>query len=150
MKRALALVVAVEDYATASGLACLERTVSHAYEFVEWLLNVRRADPGDVFLCTTPEPAQLASEIQAGVHTFSATRASIRSAVVELVSRGADAGGDVFVYVSGHGGRFDGSDVLMASDYQSHDGENCIRLTARAETQGIAASDCTALIRERK
>jgi len=128
MKRAFALVVAVQSYAKGSGLASLDGTVSRAYEFVGWLLKVRRADPRDVFLCTSPKPARLPPEIPRGVHTFPATREGIRSAAQRLVGRAPEGGADVFLYASGHGGRVNGSDVLMAADYRSHDGDKCIRL----------------------
>ena len=130
MKRAFALVVAVENYCSASGLARLDHTVDRAYEFVGWLLNARRVQPHDVFLCTSPKPATLPSQIPSGVHSFRATRGGIRSAALELADAGRDLGADVFVLFSGHGARIDGSDVLMASDYRSHDGDKCIRLDA--------------------
>ena len=127
MTRAFALVVAVESYGPAAGLARLDHTVDRAYEFVEWLLKVRGADPRDVFLCTSPEPAALPPEIR-GVNLFGAHRDAIRSAVKQLGSESHDAGGDVFLLFSGHGARSHGSDVLMASNYENGDGNNCIPL----------------------
>jgi propane monooxygenase small subunit len=127
VKRAFALVVAVESYGPPAGLARLDHTVDRACEFVEWLLKVRGADPHDIFLCTSPEPAALPPQIQ-GVRSFGASREVIRSAVAELGLTNQDTGGDVFLLFSGHGARSDGKDVLMASDYRSGDGGNCIPL----------------------
>lgn len=127
MKRAFALVVALENYPAGAELARLEGTVSRAYEFVEWLLKVRGADPRDVFLCVSPDPERPPGTPD-GVRIYEATKAGIRSAAMTLAKEGMDSNADVFILVSGHGGRVDGSDVLMASDYQSGDGFNCLRL----------------------
>lgn len=124
----MALVAAVESYSAASGLARLEDTVDRAYKFIQWLVDIRRADAHDIFLCTSPKPAQRPSEIPAGVHWSKATREGIRDAAIKLAIAGTDRGVDVFVLLSGHGARVDGSDVLMAADYRSHDGDKCIRI----------------------
>lgn len=127
MKRALALIVALENYPAGAELARLEGTVSRAYEFVEWLLKVRGAAPRDVFLCVSPDP-ECPPGTPGGVRAYEATKAGIRSAAMTLAKEGMDSDADVFILVSGHGGRVGGSDVLMASDYQSGDGFNCLRL----------------------
>ncbi|MEV4347096.1 hypothetical protein AB0J83_21785 [Actinoplanes sp. NPDC049596] len=122
-----ALVVAIEKYGKRSGLASLPGTLERAYEFCDWLVQVRGTDPENIFFCGGEPPL-------AGPHTFPGTRAGIRTATKKLVAAGRDTGGDVFVHCSGHGyqvalseQRQIYSDVLVGANYDQ-DGERCLRL----------------------
>jgi Caspase domain len=125
-----AFIIAIENYTQMQeslGVS-LANTHQHAVEFREWLIDVQKLAPGDIFFCTE-DP---------GVNgrTDGATRTAIKDALKRFQKQFKDQTGDLYFYFSGHGLCYTDvddvptADVLIGSDYaeRSVSGDACLKL----------------------
>lgn len=107
-----ALLIAVEAYDPAARLPDLAGTVDRARRFRDWLVTVRKVDPGAILFCASPKVAD------AG---FDATVDGITAAVTQLCDEGQDQTEQLFVFHTGHGLSVteggERADVVVASSY---------------------------------
>ena len=129
-----ALVVAIENYPQANGLATnLPRTIAAGQKFYNWLVNTKGLDPQDILICSDgPNPADLPAANQ-----HDGTRASIKTVLIELIKAGQDKTSEIYFFFSGHGLAWKVEahrrplDVIVASDFKSaeYSGDLCVKLS---------------------
>jgi len=119
-----ALIVAVENYAEASGLAnVLPGSNDAAKRFCEWLADKKEVfrkghlnyDPGAFFCCAGPEVE---------FRTHGTTRPEIVRAVQDLEARGKDDTEELYCFFTGHGFCYPRDelvqdDIFVASDFRA-------------------------------
>ncbi len=126
-----ALIIAIEDYPQATGLATpLKGTNNSASQYFDWLTGLKQVAPADVWLCAG------ASVALAGVKKFGTTRADILRAVQNIAATGKDTTPEFYCFISSHGFCYptrtamDPMDVVICSDFvdPTTSGAACFRL----------------------
>src|SRR4051794_29984941 len=130
-----ALIIAVQDYAEAKGLARkLPGTLQAGLDFRDWLLAKLKADGTDagaqVIFCSDPPQRD----------GRRARRADVIGALLDLRTAGRGATDELFVFFSGHGFAFvdrpgSRADVVITSDFVDGDrsGDCCLNLNEMVE-----------------
>jgi hypothetical protein len=123
-----ALIVAIENYPKADGLASLLINTNRAGDaFYDWLIKDKKVDPANIRYCT---------EANIAPRTAGTTRDEILDQFREIVQIGRDTTEELYFFFSGHGFCFvehedkKPADVLVASDFVRPDisGVACLRL----------------------
>jgi hypothetical protein len=136
---ARALVIAIEDYPQADGLArTLEGTNDAADAFIEWLIQTRKLPLEHIRYCGAPGRRR--------GRTRGTTREEILEEVQLLVRQGQDATQELFVFFSGHGFAYAESperkatDILVTSEFTRPEdsGGACIQLREFQEKLQLA------------
>ena len=131
-----ALIVAIEDYPRAAGLAnSLPGTRAAAEAFRNWLIEKKKLDPRDIFACIE------------GVawRTAGTSRREIIDEIVRLRDAGRDDTEELYFYYSGHGfsyprSEWQATDILVAADFVSLavSGDACMKLQEVLEKLCVA------------
>jgi hypothetical protein len=123
------LVIAIEQYSSAEGLAArLEGTSAAAFDFIEWLLKVKGVSASEIWLC-----ADAGLNVH-GLNRFGTQRRDLRKALLSLASAAMNQTQQLYLFISGHGFSFqssaaaDPADMLVCSDYEdlATGGDACV------------------------
>lgn len=129
-----ALVIAIEKYPSAQGLAQeLKDTAQAGLDFYDWLINKKNVKPEHIWYCGDgAQPPGLPN-----TNFFNTAYASVRRALINLLRAGKDQTSELYFFFSGHGLSWQEDpherpvDVIVAADFGDlqTDGNLCAKLS---------------------